>query len=85
MRKARIWRAFLIKERKFSEDKNAWLRREDSNLEMANLNQTLSPVQEKPQNFFPSKLISNLKRLNFENRTGSEESRASERNGPFGE
>jgi hypothetical protein len=25
MRKARIWRAFLIKERKFSENKNAWL------------------------------------------------------------
>jgi hypothetical protein len=27
MRKARIWRAFLIKERKFSENKNAWLGR----------------------------------------------------------
>jgi hypothetical protein len=31
MRKARIWRAFLIKERKFSENKNAWLEWEDSN------------------------------------------------------
>jgi hypothetical protein len=31
MRKARIWRALLIKERKFS-NKNAWLGREDSNL-----------------------------------------------------
>jgi hypothetical protein len=34
MRKARIWRAFLIKERKFSENKTAWLGREDSNLHM---------------------------------------------------
>jgi hypothetical protein len=25
MIKARIWRAFLVKERKFSENKNAWL------------------------------------------------------------
>jgi hypothetical protein len=25
MRKARIWRAFLIEERKFSKNKNAWL------------------------------------------------------------
>jgi hypothetical protein len=25
MRKARIWRAFLVKERKLSENKNAWL------------------------------------------------------------
>ena len=32
MRKARIWRAFLIKKRKFSENKNAWLTWEDSNL-----------------------------------------------------
>jgi hypothetical protein len=31
MRKARIWRAFLIKERKFSENKNGWLTWEDSN------------------------------------------------------
>jgi hypothetical protein len=31
MRKARIWRAFLIKKRKFSENSNAWLEREDSN------------------------------------------------------
>ncbi len=36
MRKARIWRAFLIKERKFSENKNGWLEREDSNLDMVN-------------------------------------------------
>jgi hypothetical protein len=34
MRKARIWRAFLIEERKFSKNKTAWLGREDSNLRM---------------------------------------------------
>ena len=34
MRKAHISRAFLIKERKFSENKNPWLGREDSNLRM---------------------------------------------------
>jgi hypothetical protein len=34
MRKARIWRAFLTKERIFSENENAWLQREDSNLRM---------------------------------------------------
>jgi hypothetical protein len=44
-----------------------------------------SPVREKPQNLFPLSLVSNSKRLNFENRTESVESRASERNGPFGE
>src|SRR5216684_736103 len=36
IRKARIWRAFLIEERKFSKNKNAWLGREHSNLDMAN-------------------------------------------------
>jgi hypothetical protein len=36
MRKARIWQAFLIEERKFSENKTAWLWREDSNRDMAN-------------------------------------------------
>jgi hypothetical protein len=36
MRKARIWRGFLIKERKFPENRNAWLAREDSILDMAN-------------------------------------------------
>src|ERR1700704_3419496 len=34
MRKARIWRAFLIQRKKFSETRNAWLGREDSNLRM---------------------------------------------------
>jgi hypothetical protein len=50
-----------------------------------NGNRKLSLVRQKLQNLFPSKLISNSKRSNFENRTGSVESRASERNGPFGE
>jgi hypothetical protein len=31
MRKARSWRPFLIKKRKFSENKNGWLTWEDSN------------------------------------------------------
>jgi hypothetical protein len=36
MRKARIWRAFLTKERIFSENENAWLTWEDSNLNIPN-------------------------------------------------
>ena len=36
MRKARIWRAFLIKERKFSENANAWLTWEGSNSHIPN-------------------------------------------------
>ena len=32
IRKARVWRAFLIQRRKFSETRNAWLTWEDSNL-----------------------------------------------------
>jgi hypothetical protein len=31
IRKARVWRAFLIQRRKFSETRNAWLTWEDSN------------------------------------------------------
>jgi hypothetical protein len=45
----------------------------------------LSPVREEPQNLFLLKFISSSKRSNFENRTKSTGSRASERNGPFGE
>jgi hypothetical protein len=70
---------------KISERQTGWLGREDSNLDMANWNRMLSPVREEPQNLFSSKLISHSKRWNFENRTESAESRASERNGPFGE
>jgi hypothetical protein len=43
------------------------------------------PCREKRQNLFRSKASSNFKRSNFENRTKWTESRASERNGPFGE
>jgi hypothetical protein len=35
IRKARIWRAFLIDRKKFSETRNGWLGRKESNLDMA--------------------------------------------------
>jgi hypothetical protein len=60
----------------------AWM---DSNLDMANWNRMLSAVREEPQNLFSLKFIGPSKRWNFENRTKSAESRASEINGPFGE
>jgi hypothetical protein len=63
----------------------AWLGREDSNLDMPNWNRMLSPVREEPQNLFSLKFIGPSKRWNFENRTESAESRASEINGSFGE
>ncbi len=45
MRKARIWRAFLIKERKFSKNKNAWLGREQPHfVEQNNKTNGLGPV-----------------------------------------
>jgi len=34
MRKARIWRAFLIEERKFSKNKNAWLSWKESDFHL---------------------------------------------------
>jgi hypothetical protein len=43
----------------------------------------LSPVREEPQNLFSLKFMNPSKRWNFENRTESAESRASERNGPY--
>ena len=52
MKKARIWRAFLIRRRKISEARNAWLGREDSNRDMANWIRMLSPVREESQNLF---------------------------------
>ena len=48
MRKARIWRAFLIKERKFSKNKNAWLGREGSNLRMAESKSAALPLGDAP-------------------------------------
>jgi hypothetical protein len=46
MRKARIWRAFLIKERKFSENKNAWLEREDSNSRIPDRTRSLRAIRD---------------------------------------
>ena len=45
----------------------------------------LSPVREKLQNLLPLKFISYSERSNFKNRTELAESRASEKNGLFGE
>ncbi len=45
----------------------------------------LSPFRKVPQSLFSLKFISPLKRWNFENRTKSAESGASEIDGPFGE
>jgi hypothetical protein len=52
----------------------------DDNLEIGD-----SPLREKRLNLFPLKFTSSSKRSNFENRNEWTESRASERNGPFGE
>jgi hypothetical protein len=62
-----------------AERRSDWLAREGSNLEMAKLegscalnwfgNGRLSPVRQIRPNPFQGKLISNSKRLNFENRT----------------
>ena len=48
MRKARIWRAFLIKKRKFSENRNGWLGREDSNLRMGESKSPALPLGDAP-------------------------------------
>ena len=48
MGKARIWRAFLIKKRKFSENRNGWLGREDSNLRMVESKSTALPLGDAP-------------------------------------
>ena len=48
MRKARIWRAFLIRKRKFYENRNAWLGREDSNLRMVESKSTALPLGDAP-------------------------------------
>jgi hypothetical protein len=48
MRKARISRAFLIKKRKFFENKTAWLGREDSNLRMVESKSTALPLGDAP-------------------------------------
>jgi hypothetical protein len=43
MRKTRVWRAFLITERKFSENETAWLGREGSNLRVAESKSAVHP------------------------------------------
>jgi hypothetical protein len=48
MRKARVWRAFLIQRKKFSETRNAWLGREDSNLRMVESKSTALPLGDAP-------------------------------------
>jgi hypothetical protein len=48
IRKARIWRAFLVKKRKFSKNRNGWLGREDSNLRMVESKSTALPLGDAP-------------------------------------
>ena len=48
IRKARIWRAFLIERRKFSQTRSAWLGREDSNLRMVESKSTALPLGDAP-------------------------------------
>jgi hypothetical protein len=48
MRKARVWRAFLIQSRKFSKTRNAWLGREDSNLRMGESKSPALPLGDAP-------------------------------------
>ena len=80
----------------FSSGQTAWLGREDSDLDLGELDamfcpanqfrdQRLSPIREIFPNRFPLTLLTNSKQLDFENRTKRAESRGSERNGRFGE
>jgi hypothetical protein len=48
MRKAPIWRAFFIQRRIFSETRNAWLGREDSNLRMGESKSPALPLGDAP-------------------------------------
>jgi hypothetical protein len=49
MRKARIWRAFLIEEIKFSKNKTAWLTLEDSNLHIPSAKNLFEVLNEFPR------------------------------------
>ncbi len=84
--KARHWRAFLrlLGAVSPSAGLSGWGGRIRTSIRRIG-HRALSPVQEKPQNLFPSKFLSSSKHSNLKNRTESKESRASERNGPFGE
>jgi hypothetical protein len=46
MRKAPIWRAFLIEESIFSENETAWLGRKDSNLRMVESKSPIASIEE---------------------------------------
>jgi len=59
--------------------------RKDSTARCRGSKETLSPVRERLHDLSPLRVISNLKRLNFENRTDTLKCRASERSGPLGE
>jgi hypothetical protein len=48
MRKGRVWRAFLIERKKFSENRNGWLGREDSNLRMGESKSPALPLGDAP-------------------------------------
>jgi hypothetical protein len=48
MRKAQVWRAFLIQRKKFSETRTAWLGREDSNLRMGESKSPALPLGDAP-------------------------------------
>jgi hypothetical protein len=48
MRKAHVWRAFLIQRKKFSETRTAWLGREDSNLRMGESKSPALPLGDAP-------------------------------------
>ena len=84
-RKAGIYGHCHVSRAARPECRNGWLRRRIRTSKWQVRNQTLSPVREKRQNLFPLKFISSSERSNFKNRTEWKESRASERNGPFGE
>jgi len=87
---ALVWRDWRYKERSFGK-RSCVAERTDGWLGWIRAskwrigNRALSPVREKTLNLFPLKFISNSKRSNFQDRTERMESRASERNGPFGE
>jgi hypothetical protein len=48
MRKARVWRAFLIQRRRFSETRSAWLTLEDSNFHIPLLKNAFEMSKEFP-------------------------------------
>jgi hypothetical protein len=76
MRKARIWRAFLIQRKKFSETRNAWLGREDSNLRMGESKSPALPLGDAPIDL-------SEKRRDDSRADSVRQRRSIERTGPF--